>query len=179
MDTRQIQCLLSFLGHYRGQVDGLWGPKTKQAAVDFQRAAGLTPDGIPGKDTQQALLLAVGRWEPGSFWDSISYFRREEFRCRCGKCGGFPAEPQEALVRLADRVRANFGAPVTVSSGVRCPRHNQAVGGVSNSRHLSGQAMDFSVRGVSAAKVLSYVQALPGVRYAYAIDSNFVHMEIG
>lgn len=81
-------------------------------------------------------------------------------------------------MRAADKVREHFGAPMPVSSGVRCASHNKEVGGVSNSRHLSGKAMDFSVRGFSAVSALPYVQSLPEIRYAYAIDSGWVHMDI-
>jgi uncharacterized protein YcbK (DUF882 family) len=38
--------------------------------------------------------------------------------------------------------------------------------------------MDFRISGKKAAEVLEYVQSLPEVRYAYAIDSNYVHMDV-
>lgn len=173
MTEEQLSLLLRYLG-YPGA----------EALRAFQRAyGGLDIDGIPGPKTWAALKAAVARdWhKPGEdFWAEIRYFTREEFRCHCGgkHCDGFPAEPEEKLIRLADRVRTHFGVPVTVSSGVRCPVHNKAVGGVSNSRHLSGKAMDFSVRGFSSSAVVPYVQSLTGVRYAYAIDHSFVHMDI-
>ena len=59
---------------------------------------------------------------------------------------------------------------------LRCTRHNANVGGVSNSRHLSGKAMDFCVSGVPAATVLSYVKQQKDIRYA--IDGSYVHMDI-
>ena len=115
----------------------------------------------------------------GTFWDEIKYFKKDEFKCKCGKyCDGFPAEPKEKLIRVADRVRAHFGAAAIVSSGVRCQTHNANVGGVSNSRHLSGKAMDFCVSGKKASEVLAYVQQQPEIRYAYAIDSLYVHMDV-
>lgn len=86
-------------------------------------------------------------------------------------------EPEEKLVRLAERVRTAFDAPVLISSGVRCPAHNAAVGGVKNSRHLLGKAMDFRVKNVSGEKLLAYVRTLP-IRYAYRIDGSFVHMDV-
>lgn len=115
-----------------------------------------------------------------NWWDNIKHFDREEFRCKCGGkyCNGYPAEPAQLLVQVADRVREHFGAPAIVSSGVRCKTHNANVGGVSNSRHMSGKAMDFCVRGKTAAQVLAYVQQQPEIRYAYAIDSCYVHMDV-
>mgnify|MGYP003304469701 CR=1 FL=1 len=85
-----------------------------------------------------------------------------------------PAEPNEALVRLADRVREHFGAPVIVSSGVRCITHNALVGGAVASRHMAGKAMDFCVKGKSASEVLAFVQSQKDVRYAYAIEYDCI-----
>ena len=112
-------------------------------------------------------------------WESVRYFARGEFACKCGRfCDGFPAEPNPALVAIADQVRGHFGAEAIVTSGVRCATHNSNVGGVSNSRHLTGKAMDFRIKGESAGEVLNYVNQMPGIRYAYAIDSLHVHMDV-
>lgn len=115
-----------------------------------------------------------------SWWNSIKYFDREEFECHCdGKyCDGYPAEPSKILVQVADRTREHFGAPAIVSSGVRCETHNANVGGVANSKHLSGKAMDFCIVGKTAEQVLSYVEQQPEINYAYAIDSEYVHMDV-
>lgn len=186
MTTRQKQCLLAYLGYYTGSIDGLWGDQSRAATESFQRDYLLSVDGAFGDDTAQRIRevvasgeLPVHRPQAGAdWWQEIRYFTRNEFRCPCSRCGGFPAEPEEALVRLADRVREHFGKPITVSSGVRCPAHNREVGGVANSRHLRGKAMDFCVSGVAGARVLAFVQSMDGVRYAYAIDGSFVHMDV-
>lgn len=198
MTTKQIQHLLAYLGYYVGNIDGIWGAGSKTACKAFQQDfGGITVDGIAGTETQKALKHAVAYGiektvtedstagedsnvpATGTFWDEIQYFKRSEFACPCGKCGGYPAEPEEKLVKAADKARDYFGNPITISSGVRCTAHNAALpGSVYNSRHLSGKAMDFSVRGFSASSVLAYVQHLSEIRYAYAIDSNWVHMDI-
>ena len=191
MDTRQIQALLVYLGYDPGEVDGLPGKNTRRAVLAFQAQEGLAQDGSPGPLTQAALLEAVakGRFREeaartleettGTWWDEIRYFSRDEFRCPCGRCGGFPVEPDETLVRLADRVREHFGAPANVSSGVRCQAHNDELSGsAKNSYHLRGKAMDFAVRGVSGSKLLAYVKT-QRVHYAYQISgSDYVHMDV-
>ena len=40
-------------------VDGRFGPKTKARVIEFQRRAGLSPDGIVGPMTSKALVAAV------------------------------------------------------------------------------------------------------------------------
>jgi hypothetical protein len=184
MTNKQKQHLLAYLGYYVGAIDGEFGTLSKTATKAFQKDYGLTADGICGKDTEKALAHAVCYGMPvkkqeasqsGDFWDGIKYFRKDEFACKCG-CGA--SEMKEKLIKTADKVRGHFGKPVTVSSGRRCSTHNARVGGVSNSRHLSGKAMDFCVSGVPSSTVLAYVQKLPEIRYAYAIDGSFVHIDV-
>lgn len=177
MTAKQKQCLLAFLGFYQEDIDGIWGPKSEEATRAFQKSANLKTDGSFGPETEKAILAAVSRGKDG-FWEGIRHFSRGEFACKCGKCGGFPAEPDMGLIQKADALREHLGVPIHVSSGVRCETHNAAVGGVSNSRHLTGKAMDFRAEGFSAAQVLARVHLLGGIRYAYAIDGNYVHMDV-
>ena len=198
MTNTQIQSLLTYLGYDPGGVDGILGKNTRAAVLAFQTQEGLAADGSPGPITQAALLdaVAAGRFRvvpdasapPASgtdgapaWWAEIQYFRRDEhgIACPCGRCGGFPAEPTEKLMRLADKVRGLAGAPMNPSSTVRCQDHNDELSGsAKNSRHLSGKAMDFCIRGWTSAKTLALVKQQPDVRYAYAIDDNFVHMDV-
>ncbi|MBQ7001382.1 MAG: peptidoglycan-binding protein [Oscillospiraceae bacterium] len=185
MTIRQRQHLLAYLGYYTGSVDGLWGPKSRDAATRFQREyGGLTPDGTVDGDTEAALRQAVAEGMPereaDSFWEEIHYFSREEFRCKCGGrfCSGYPAEMKQAVVLVADRARAHFGAPAHVVSGLRCRQHNANSGGVENSQHMSGEAVDLRIDGVSADTLLAFVRFQPEVRYAYKINSTNVHFDI-
>lgn len=175
MTVKQTQCLLCWLGLYGGAIDGIRGPQTQAAEAAFRAAWGREPD-------KEALLAAIAGTEvqeEPDWWKDIRHFRREEFACKCGRyCDGWPGEMSEILVRAADRLRAHFGAAVTVSSGLRCPKHNANVGGASASRHMTGRAMDFRVAGKTSAQVLEYVKAQPELRYAYAIDSQYVHMDV-
>jgi hypothetical protein len=50
----------------------------------------------------------------------------------------------EESVVIADAVRAAWGYPLVVSSGYRNPRRNDRVGGVINSRHQLGDAVDLN-----------------------------------
>lgn len=190
MTIKQRQHLLAYLGYYVGSVDGIWGTLSKTATVSFQKDfGGLTANGTVDEATEKALKHAVaygiakkGTTKPatGSFWDEIEYWTREEFRCQCGGkyCNGFPAEPSEKLVRLADNVRGHFGRPGHRSSGLRCKTWNDIQGGVYNSLHMSGKALDFRIEGKTSAQVLAYVNTLSGVNYAYAIDKDYVHMDV-
>ena len=194
MTVLQIQHLLCYLGYDPGSCDGIQGANTQVAVKEFQADFGLTADGIPGAATQKMLTGAVAGTAvkvkqtvqeapsggQGTYWDTIKYFKRSDpyIGCPCGKCGGFPVEPKEKLMRLADRVREAAGKPMIPNSTVRCDEHNRAVGGVDTSRHKLGQAMDFHIPGMSAAQILAIVKADRGAAYCYAIDSSNVHMDV-
>ena len=44
---------------------------------------------------------------------------------------------------LLDRIRERFAVPMIITSGYRCKRVNELVGGVDNSQHMKGEAVDF------------------------------------
>lgn len=72
--------------------------------------------------------------------DQLSeHFSRRELACKCG-CGLCNVAPE--LLRLLETIRALLNTPIYVNSGCRCESHNKAVGGVSTSKHLTGQAAD-------------------------------------
>ena len=197
MTIKQVQQLLDYLGYDPGAIDGVDGRLTQAAVWRFQVAEGLTVDGIAGEQTQIRLKDAV--WQDrfakdntvpssgqppdktGTFWDSIKYFTRDEpyIACPCGRCGGFPVEPAEKLMRLADAVREAAGKPMVPTSTVRCDAHNAEVGGVATSRHRLGHAMDFVIPGMTANQILTIVRKQKNVVYCYAINERAVHMDIG
>ena len=200
MTIKQRQHLLAYLGYYHGLVDGDWGQESREACRRFQEDLGLTVDGYGGPETDKSLIHAVAnnlvKPEEGtiskketvpedsstvsSFWDHIRYWNREEFRCKCGGkyCNGFPAEPNQTLVELVDDLRHNAGRPGHASSGLRCDTWNSIQGGVADSRHRKGKALDFYIEGLSGSQLLSRAQADPRTRYAYVIDGQWVHVDV-
>ena len=51
-----LQSVLNRLGYGAGEVDGVFGSRTENAVKIFQRAVGITVDGIVGKNTWNALM---------------------------------------------------------------------------------------------------------------------------
>lgn len=58
---------------------------------------------------------------------------------------------QDSLIALAENVlqplRDHFDEPIKIGSGYRCEKLNKAVGGVSNSQHMKGEAVDLCIDG--------------------------------
>ncbi len=203
MTTIQIQYLLAYLG-YDVIPDGIPGPQTEAATLKFQKDyGGIAQDGTPGTQTQKALrdAVAYNKFKPpdaatedssvtGTFWDEIEYFTREEFRCPCGKCGGFPVEPKEQLVREVNGLRKALGVAVIVvppdghsgGSGVRCAAYNATLkGSVPNSRHLLGEAADVKATKATASAIESHLarrKAAGAIRYWYCISPGSYHMDV-
>ncbi len=186
MTVKQKQCLLYYLGYYVGSIDGEFGQLSEVATRAFQADYGLTVDGICGKETEKALTHAVAYGMPvkkeetngDSFWDGIKYFKRSEFKCKCGKCGGFPVEPDENLVKLLEQIREHFNAPVTVASGIRCKTHNTNVGGATRSQHLYGTAADIKVQGKTPKEVCAYCQTLLPNSGGIGLYKTWVHVDV-
>jgi peptidoglycan hydrolase-like protein with peptidoglycan-binding domain len=60
-EVKALQRALAFLGYKSGKIDGSYGPATTAAVTAFQRASGLTADGIFGPQTLKALSSALAR----------------------------------------------------------------------------------------------------------------------
>jgi len=54
-EVKELQRRLKEWGYYNGSVDGVYGKQTVEAVKYFQRKNGLTPDGIAGRSTFEAL----------------------------------------------------------------------------------------------------------------------------
>lgn len=54
-DVAENQAVLQKIGYNPGLIDGIFGPQTRQAVIQFQQNYGLTPDGVIGPDTHRAL----------------------------------------------------------------------------------------------------------------------------
>ena len=191
MTLKQKQALLAYLGYYDGPLDGLWGEKSQRATIDFQRDfCGISVDGICGEKTEKALRHAVAYGMPGkkqdtkpqtgTFWDEIQYFTRAEFKCKCGGkyCNGYPVDIDMNMVKIADKIRAKIGKPITINSGLRCKTHNENVGGVSNSQHLLGKAADLGCpSGFTPTQMASIAEEIMGNTGGIGIYSWGIHID--
>ena len=171
---KRRQRLLAFLQgedgrfYYDGPIDGIDGPGTQEGAERFLKEYGFQVDAkdnnVPGK----------------TFWDEIEHFNREEFRCKCGGlyCQGFPAEPDEKMVRYADEIRRRLGVPLSVNSGLRCKVWNQKNNGASQSQHMTGLACDLGApEGVTPEKMASVAEEVIGNTGGIGIYSWGIHID--
>ncbi len=60
--------------------------------------------------------------------------------------------------KVLEPIREHFGKPVTINSAFRCTALNKAVGGVSNSSHLYGEAADIEISCVSNVELALWIE---------------------
>lgn len=177
--TKKVQEALAARGYQPGAIDGRDGPKTQRALRLFQQDSGLEPDGVVGTLTANRLFteaLSVISFDSDG---STPHFARDEFACDCGgaTCDGFPAEMCLELLLKLEALRNALNVPVIITSGLRCPERNAAVGGVPGSQHLFGQAADLYAPGIAIATVAAIGESLGLTAILYEAQ-GFVHLAV-
>lgn len=87
-------------------------------------------------------------------------FHRNEFAC--AHCGEVRVDPK--LIKALQELRNRVKRPIIITSGYRCPPHNQSVGGTHKSRHLTGQAADIYARGLTVRQLYHHALKIPAFR---------------
>lgn len=59
-EVKKLQQALSDKGYDIGEIDGIYGAKTKEAVIAFQKENGLKIDGIAGPETLKKLKISTG-----------------------------------------------------------------------------------------------------------------------
>lgn len=112
-------------------------------------------------------------------WGLLPNFSRPEFVCRCGchKC-----DMEWSFLMMLQCARTFAGVPFFMTCGDRCVVHNQAVGGVPDSSHVSIPGLVKCTAGDIAA-LDSYIRSrvLRGLRKAgftrIGIRKGFIHAD--
>ena len=106
----------------------------------------------------------------------MMYFKPREFRCRCGECEMGLVNMDERVIQKLDLARSIAKTPFSVRSAVRCPAHNIAVGGVENSAHLAGNAVDIACK--DSSKRFLIIEALIRVGFnRIGVYDTFIHVD--
>ena len=107
-------------------------------------------------------------------------FSPEEFKCECGGkyCTGYPSYMKKVQLQNLQTIRTHYGKPMTVTCGLRCKTYNSKLrGSISNSKHLTGYATDFYMKGVTDTlanrkATIKYIKKLPNHSYTYGNGIN-------
>lgn len=84
------------------------------------------------------------------------------------------------LVNMLREAEAHFGKRIVVTSGFRDPEHNHRVGGAKHSQHLSCDAADIQMVGVSKWDLARYFRARADIGgVGTYCSTNSIHVDIG
>ena len=65
-----------------------------------------------------------------------------------------------ALAKNLQVLRDEVGKPIKITRGYRSPEHNAKVGGVKSSKHITGEAADFKIAGMTPKEVAAVIEKL-------------------
>ncbi len=204
--AKEVQSLLVRAG-FDLFVDGVVGIKTIVAFRKFKQKAYLSEENILGETTAKALLEVVGDSKHPDILDKPAIKTSGiAFKLPSGEtvgtnnpisgCQHFTWGEATAngvrrprtiaiegnIVECAlylERIRVLFGdRRLTINSWYRPPEVNRAVGGVSNSTHLAGHGVDFTVAGINPINVYLRLDKWHGANGGLGKSSVFTHLDL-
>lgn len=105
------------------------------------------------------------------------HFPFSELACRCG-CSTMVMS--RSFMAKLEALRVAYGKPMAISSGYRCPKHNNAVSHTgTDGVHTTGMAVDIAVRGREADKLLRLAVKLEfgGIGVKQAGNQRYLHLD--
>jgi len=106
---------------------------------------------------------------------------RKDFACKCGcgKIGKYAANLKEVIKRIEKMYDLQGGLlPIIITSGYRCPKHNEEVGGVPNSYHCQDMAVDLYIPGWGPEKIANLAERAGFRGIGVYWGQGFVHCDI-
>ena len=176
LSIRERQTYLKYLGLYKGSIDGIEGRLTKEGYKSLQNKFFTRKSDRDGKYGRNTDMLLVNAYNVKKYTKNFSL---SEFKCGCNTkyCTGYPAYLNINLLRNLQTMRDNYGA-ITITSPLRCSKHNANIGGVAGSYHTKGKALDlYNVRFSSSFTNRKYAiekwLLLPKANMAY--QNGYMH----
>lgn len=105
------------------------------------------------------------------------WFSLDEFVCHCG-CG--QAKMKAGFIDKLDQLREELGFRLRVTSGYRCPVHNNQVSTTGmNGPHTTGRAADIAVDRDRAYALLPWLEPIgfTGVGLKQKGEGRFIHLD--
>jgi hypothetical protein len=172
-------------------IDGAFGRKTARAVKAFQRARGMTADGIAGTAVFEALNKLEDDDGSTAHFDWSEFVQNRNPGCSAqanayaGTFGGglvAPAVVKKNVRRLMWRLEAlrakSGGHPIGINSGFRSVAYNDCIGGARASQHMYGTAADNRVAEVDnrSSRELAMTSQFSGVGCYSSLSHN--HLDI-
>ncbi len=102
------------------------------------------------------------------------HFNLSKFSCPC--CKKVMLHP--LLLEKLEKLRKIIERPLYITSGYRCLRYNQKVGGVTNSYHCIGLAADIKVKDINLIELLEVCENIDFAGIGFYEKKNFLHLDV-
>ena len=186
LTNKERQTYLKKLGLYTKSIDGIRGSGQKKAEKIFNTIFFNKYNDTYTEDTDKMLRVIYksycdNPYMVSSDWKYFKNFKKSEYKCKCkGKyCNGFPSEVHMRLVMMDQYIRNRINVPLTLTSGIRCQKHNDSLkGSVKNSKHLTGRASDKNGKGKTANELIKIAKELPFLNYTYQCGTKEIHSDV-
>ena len=110
---------------------------------------------------------------------TIQYFKLSEFDgkdANGNKIPGTGGNMRASTLVKCDALREAYGKPLVVASGYRTPERNAQVGGVKNSSHLLGYAVDW--KNISDEEMIAFLDAAWNVGFRrFGVMATSIHTD--
>ncbi len=109
-------------------------------------------------------------------WGKYPNFKAAEFRCsHCGAEG-----IKEGVVAKLQAMRTEYGKPMRITSGYRCPQHPIEARKSTPGAHALGLAADIGVEGAEAHRILGLAlkHGFTGIGVQQKGAGRFIHVDI-
>lgn len=112
--------------------------------------------------------------------DLSKNFSRSEFACKGTNCCGHSAPVQPELISALQALRNQLNLSLSITSGFRCNRHNESVGGAARSLHTLGMAADVACpEGMTAEDLAQAAETIPAFQQGgIGIYPSWVHLDV-
>jgi uncharacterized protein YcbK (DUF882 family) len=114
-------------------------------------------------------------WKKGEVFKLSPNFSSTELECKGSSPGEDMVISAELIARL-QKVREEYKAPITITSGYRSLKHNKAIGGHPNSTHCLGHAVDITAADLDKLYAIceKYFKSIGDARH----NRRFIHLDI-
>jgi len=105
------------------------------------------------------------------------HFKESEFFCKCdlSRCKKKVDYMDADLLETIVRIREQLDFPLVINSAYRCTTHNASVGGVSNSLHKQGKALDIALK--DGAQRHEFVELALKYGLTVIVYPTFLHID--
>lgn len=108
-------------------------------------------------------------------WNQVIHFESHEFDSP--DMPGTGIHMNTAFVFRLDEAREIAGVPFHINSGYRTPYHNKKVGGVDNSSHKKGLAVDIRANNDNDRQKILHALYVVGLGRRIGIAKTFIHVD--